>query len=236
MPSEISIEGEELSGSSTNTSDVHTVMIVGPQRLNNELLGSYIESAAGIKCYCSKSISSALSVCERRSHHASILLCDLSAEENWQQSWGMQKKTVETGKQNEILSAVFNVSKNKEVEGFALRRGVRGVFYQDDSAETIVKGIKAIFAGELWVQRRVLERCLTQGSPANGAESNTEVTVTERESEVLALIVIGAKNEEIAEKLCISPHTVKTHIYNIFKKIGVPNRLQAALWATKNLK
>ena len=49
------------------------------------------------------------------------------------------------------------------------------------------------------------------------------------------LVSAGAKNEQIAEELHISPNTVKTHIYNIFKKIGVPNRLQAALWAVKNL-
>jgi DNA-binding CsgD family transcriptional regulator len=49
------------------------------------------------------------------------------------------------------------------------------------------------------------------------------------------MVVSGATNEEIAARICISPHTVKTHIYNIFKKIKVPNRLQAALWAAKNL-
>jgi DNA-binding CsgD family transcriptional regulator len=49
------------------------------------------------------------------------------------------------------------------------------------------------------------------------------------------MISVGAKNEEIADKLFISPNTVKTHIYNIFKKIDVPNRLQAALWAAKHL-
>ena len=59
--------------------------------------------------------------------------------------------------------------------------------------------------------------------------------LTPREIEILSLVAIGAKNEEIAEKLYISSNTVKTHIYNIFKKIDVPNRLQAALWAAKNL-
>ena len=53
--------------------------------------------------------------------------------------------------------------------------------------------------------------------------------------EVLALVSSGARNDEIADRLFISPHTVKTHLYKIYKKIGVPNRLQAALWASKNL-
>ena len=59
--------------------------------------------------------------------------------------------------------------------------------------------------------------------------------LTRRETEILALIAAGHTNEEMAEKLFISPHTVKTHVYNIFQKIAVPNRLQAALWAAKNL-
>ncbi|MFW6139166.1 MAG: response regulator transcription factor, partial [Spirochaetota bacterium] len=60
--------------------------------------------------------------------------------------------------------------------------------------------------------------------------------LTSREIEILTLIAIGKRNEEIAEKLFISPHTVKTHLYNIFKKINVSDRLQAAFWAAHHLK
>jgi len=69
----------------------------------------------------------------------------------------------------------------------------------------------------------------------SGLPKGDTTGLTPREMEILAMVAAGAKNEAIADKLCISPHTVKTHVYNIFKKIDVPNRLQAALWAAKNL-
>ena len=66
--------------------------------------------------------------------------------------------------------------------------------------------------------------------------SSTKSTIlTPRQTEILALVAVGATNEQIADKLCISPQTVKSHLYNIFKKINVPNRVQAALWAAKHL-
>ena len=59
--------------------------------------------------------------------------------------------------------------------------------------------------------------------------------LTPREREILDLIASGFSNQQIADTLFISPHTVKTHLHNIFKKINVKRRLQAALWAAENL-
>ena len=66
--------------------------------------------------------------------------------------------------------------------------------------------------------------------------SKTDTTIlTPREAEILAYLAVGATNEQIAEKLRITPHTVRNHLYNMYGKIEAPNRLQAAFWAAKNL-
>ena len=59
--------------------------------------------------------------------------------------------------------------------------------------------------------------------------------LTMREVEILGHLTHGATNDQIASALFLSRHTVKTHLYNIFRKLGVSNRLQATLWAAENL-
>ncbi len=116
-----------------------------------------------------------------------------------------------------------------------MSEGIQGVFYEQDSLDIFLKGVQAVYNGELWISRKIMTNCILEGKDKDKALTISSTNLTQREIEVLARIAVGATNDEIADKLCISPHTVKTHLYNIFKKINVPNRLQAALWAAKNL-
>jgi DNA-binding NarL/FixJ family response regulator len=134
-----------------------------------------------------------------------------------------------------MLVAIYNVYSGWGIEEEALHLGIKGFFYKQDSLKLFLKGVNAILGNEVWVSREILLRS------AMGVRRSRHLGVQEknglsaREIEILLLVGSGAQNDEIAEKLFISPHTVKTHLYHIFKKISVPNRLQAALWVAKNL-
>jgi len=72
-------------------------------------------------------------------------------------------------------------------------------------------------------------------SPSNSSLDPPVSRLTGREKQVLSRIASGCASKAIADNLDISIHTVKTHIYNIYRKINATNRLQATLWATKYL-
>lgn len=110
---------------------------------------------------------------------------------------------------------------------------IRGLFYVDDSLETFKKGFTAILNDEIWVPRAVLMNWMSV--PDRKKNGKCQEILSSREVSVLKLIVGGRSNKEISKELYISANTVKAHLYNIYKKIEVSNRLQAALWASSQL-
>ncbi len=145
-------------------------------------------------------------------------------------------KSVSTNKKlSDSLIALFNLKENTLVEKKALSRKIRGFFYKDDHFEIFLKGIKSMLDGEIWIPRKVLLQYVFDSIEEKQTIIEEKTALTPREIEILTMISMGSTNDEIAEQMYISPNTVKTHLYNIFKKINVPNRLQAALWAAQHL-
>jgi LuxR family transcriptional regulator, positive regulator of biofilm formation len=134
-----------------------------------------------------------------------------------------------------LVIAIYNVYPGWGIEEEALRSGVKGFFYKQDSLKLFLKGINAILGKEIWVSREILMRSALRGLRKTQSGIQEQTGLSEREIEILRFLGTGAPNEDIAQKYFISPNTVKTHLYNIFKKINVANRLEAAAWALKNL-
>jgi DNA-binding NarL/FixJ family response regulator len=134
-----------------------------------------------------------------------------------------------------FIISIINLDYDTGIEQRALSKNITGFFYNNIKLDTLIRGIKSLFAGEVWISRDILLKCAIESFKQKKNIIMEKKELTHREVEILSLISLGASNDDIANKVCISTNTVKTHLYNIYKKIEVTNRLQAAIWATINL-
>jgi LuxR family transcriptional regulator, positive regulator of biofilm formation len=111
--------------------------------------------------------------------------------------------------------------------------GIRGFLYLNESFDNLPKAIQAVCDGELWLSREFMSHWILS-TKSGGGDMAEQNGLTLKETQILRLIAEGASNNDIAGKLEIRINTVKTHVYDIFKKINVSNRLQAAIWVRQN--
>jgi DNA-binding NarL/FixJ family response regulator len=112
----------------------------------------------------------------------------------------------------------------------ALDAGAIGYMLKDAEPEELLRGVRAAARGESPLDPKAASALL--GAVADRRAATDELTARERE--VLALVARGLPNKLIARELEISEKTVKAHLTSVFQRIGVTDRTQAALWATRH--
>jgi DNA-binding NarL/FixJ family response regulator len=106
-----------------------------------------------------------------------------------------------------------------------IMKGVYGILSSDADSKILKEALRVAYAGELWLDRKIIKNILCR---INHEEKGIDLTKKERE--IVGLICHGYRNKEIAQKLDISEQTVKSHCNRIYKKVGVTDRLQLALY------
>jgi DNA-binding NarL/FixJ family response regulator len=116
----------------------------------------------------------------------------------------------------------------------AVEIGVNGYVLKDSDSTVLKKAIFSVYKGETFIQPELAPLLKIRMDEKNSYLDSIDESLTKREIEVLKLIAEGLFNKEIAYTLDISEKTVKNHVSNIFKKINVSDRTQAAVYAIKN--
>jgi NarL family two-component system response regulator LiaR len=114
----------------------------------------------------------------------------------------------------------------------AIKAGALGYLLKDSGPEELVQAIRDAARGHTSLNHEVARRLLAEFSRERDALRPDE-PLTERETEVLREVAHGLSNESIADRLCISEATVRTHVSNILSKLSLTNRTQAALYALR---
>ena len=112
-----------------------------------------------------------------------------------------------------------------------LSRKVSGILMESADSKHLIKAIRAVGKGEIWVDNKTVKNLL---KGLNSISSSGTGNLSHREKEIVALVAHGYRNKEIGLKLCISEPTVKTHLYRVFQKLGINNRPQLVVYAIKN--
>ena len=208
--------------------------VVGPWPFQNQLVARLLRDEVRAECEVvqqdCRRLAAVLHVCGAAAKRPNLILLDVGVG-----GYPTDSRGVFAGPDRPRCPvALMNLEPGIGVEKQALAAGYRGFFYKTDPLDLFLRGVSSVFSGEVWVSRAVLSQCLT-GANADGLNGSSNASLSPREIEVLALVATGASNEDVADMLSVSPNTVRTHLYSIFRKLNVPSRLQAALWAAKNL-
>ena len=140
----------------------------------------------------------------------------------------------QTNKRTKVIVLTASEDKNEFVQ--AMKLGCSGIVLKQTAPDLIVKSIRKVYGGEIWLDSHttaaVMRQFASPNDPGGGTGKARERSpLSTREREIVQLVAQGYKNKEMAEKMFISEQTVKNHLHNIFDKLGVSDRLELALYA-----
>ena len=131
-----------------------------------------------------------------------------------------------------VLTGVQNPDAHRR----AIRRGAMGIVLKEHAADQLLKAIKKVHEGEVWIERSMMGRMIQEfNTPALVDPEVTKIeSLTDREREVIALIGEGLKNKQVGERLFISETTVTHHLSSVFSKLEVSDRLELIIYAFRH--
>jgi DNA-binding NarL/FixJ family response regulator len=129
-------------------------------------------------------------------------------------------------------------SDDRELIVSAFRAGVRGIFpFTQAPFRMLCKCITRVAGGEIWINNQQMQyvlAALSEVSTLRVVNSNGKSMLTAREEQVVALVVDGLSNREVASELGLSEHTIKTYLMRIFDKLGISTRVELVLYAVSH--
>ena len=169
-------------------------------------------------------------------HSPDIVLLDLGLPD--MSGLKVIKALTENESKTRIIILSSRYDENEIIKTLAM--GIYAYVIKDINTELLLYIVKSVYNGAMWLDPKIVpilreksDKIVPKKQTSRAMFRNTHANLTQREYEVLKLVVDGKSNNDIAKLLCISEHTAKAHVCNIIQKLVVDDRTQAAVKAIK---
>ena len=133
----------------------------------------------------------------------------------------------------EVLVVILTTAMDEDQTIDALRYGVKGVVLKDMPAHLLLQCLQKVAAGGLWMEKESIGNAFEKMLHREAGMRRLATILTARETEVMRCVAGGLSNQQIAEKLIVREGTIKIHVHNIYRKLGITNRVDLTLYAQK---
>ncbi|OOF00292.1 LuxR C-terminal-related transcriptional regulator [Salinivibrio sp. IB643] len=209
------------------TSDHYTLLLISQPSMSVSALMTCLEK----ETHCAVELVPPHEIAAKLTARSGLVLIDLNAFDDT--ATDQLKQTLAPFAEQHVF-ALLNAHdlSAKELASWPF---IKGVFKKEDEVHHLCHGVEKMFSGEYWLPRHKMAALIHYYQQHHQQTIDEQaVVLTNREQQILHHLVTGASNQDIANALAVSEHTVKSHLYNVFKKINVKNRVQAVFWAKNN--
>lgn len=202
------------------------VLVADNSRFHTQLLVGVLSRDPGLKVISSDLDAASLMTASINQRFDVFVLSAL-VDADAQSAFRMLQEIKETYPNPRVVMLLDSFKPESVLEAF--RAGVRGVFDHRESSDMLCRCIRQINEGRVWVNNEQMALVLDSvaSSPKIRAVGGDGLNLlSKREGEVVRCLAEGLTNREIAERLGLSQHTIKNHLFRIFDKLGVSNRIE----------
>ena len=207
-------------------SHVIDVLVADNSPFHNQLLAGALSQQPDL-CVSSSDMNSASVVAAALAKKIQVIVVSAFLDEDAERGFRMLEELRATA--NHCRSVVLLDSSKPEFVVDAFRAGARGVFDHRESPQALCQCIRQVNDGHIWINNEqialVLES-LASTPHLKTADARGMSLLSKREQDVVRCVTEGLTNREIADRLGLSQHTVKNHLFRIFDKLGVSNRIE----------
>jgi DNA-binding NarL/FixJ family response regulator len=206
-------------------STIH-VLVADNSPFHTQLLVGALSQESDLKVF-SSDMNAASVLASSIAHHIDVFVLSAFMDEDAERGLRILQELRGTDRNTRAIILLDSSKSESVLESF--RAGARGVFDHRESPEALCQCIRRVHAGQVWIsneQIALVLQSLASAPKVKAVNANGMNLLSKREADVVHCVTEGLTNREIAERLGLSQHTIKNHLFRIFDKLGVSNRIE----------